>query len=231
MYDQTTMSTFYQQIRERNGKPTSGKHAQSGVINSLQAQIQSLTLQLEEHGIPCTMPSEVENDAGERTNCRREAGHTKGNTKNQRKNMKRQQRKVFSAVIEHLQNSLLSHGIQPRDTVVAMAAFDDDIGYSSSATSSDWEDVDPRLGQLDAEKRTTGKARPCCQHRIQASDDAKYQEALDRVLILFRPEPMGFLVLERFAPCGEGQSSGNGDQRHDNDEVGESPVSCTMASS
>jgi hypothetical protein len=66
------MVSFYRNLRERKGKTTS--RPQSVMMDRLQESVKALISQLEELGVAYSMPEQVSNDAGERTNSRREAG-------------------------------------------------------------------------------------------------------------------------------------------------------------
>ena len=209
------MKCFYHNIREQAGKDVA-KRGQSALMEKLQQDVKSLISQLEHSGIPYSMPDDVCNDSGERTNSRREAGHTKGNTKNQRKNIKRQQRRVLTAVVKHLHAILVQAGISPcvyaeqdgKPKGYAGALQPSDSSHSESDRSEsdeEWRDAPAAervhshshraAGTAPARMAATGGAFTAA--RLAGDGDSEWDRALDGIAVLFRAEPLGFRVLER----------------------------------
>jgi hypothetical protein len=217
------MTSFYRAVRIKAGKITdAARHPQSVQMEKLQQDVKSLTSQLETSGIAYSMPDEVYNDSGERTNCRREAGHTKGNTKNQRKNMKRQQRKVLTTVINHLQSTLISAGIKPcvnsnkwetskrinDRSGASETCLSEDECTTSSDERSDTSDESASFGSV---RRSASDTKACTQDQAMGTPDAtkacysvsavknddEDDRALEGMIILLRASPLGFRVLER----------------------------------
>ena len=197
------MASFYKKLREKVGKDSdTAKHRQSTLMGKLQLDVMALISQLERNGIPYNMPDDVCNDCGERTNSRREAGHTKGNTKNQRKNMKRQQRKVLTAVINHLVGTLSQAGIVPcvyndKDRRSCGHATSDSTDYDSEHSRNS-DDLDGAMKSVLLHAIPPPTLSDSAVAAVQLSHETDEWDAqLDDMLVLFREEPLGFRVLER----------------------------------
>ncbi len=180
-------------------------------MDTLQSNVKALIHQLEQKGLPYSMPADVNNDGGERVNNRREAGHTKGNTKNQRKNMKRQQRKVLIAVICHLRDTLLRSNVIPcvDDSSTLRRGHGGGDAYSCSDKSLDESSSDEAsqiIGSkfhcvdsdgVDRAGNEGNRGSDCSGGGGGGEGD--WDAELEQLVVAFREAPLGFLVLRRAA--------------------------------